>query len=108
MVKAAVEIKIDAVVKHPLAPHALAHAELGQEIGEPLLQQPGADPMLDVMTAAGLEHDGIDSRAAQQQRQHEPGRTRADDPDLRAHRSAPFFVMWRPTRPHAGDPRKGR
>src|SRR5262249_9199788 len=79
------EVEKDAAMEHGLAPHALADAELDQEIGHPLLQEPRPDPMLDVVAAAVLDDDRIDSGAAQHQRQPEPGRTGARGPDLGAH-----------------------
>src|SRR5262249_1658022 len=52
-----VEAEIDAVVEHRLALHALADTGLDQEIARPLLDQPGADPALDVFAVAVLQDD---------------------------------------------------
>ena len=50
-----------------------------------LLQHARADALLDVLAAARLEHDRVDALELEQLRQHEPGRPRAHDADLRAH-----------------------
>src|SRR5450759_2699579 len=65
--------------------HALADARLAQQIGGPMLDQPGADAVLDVIAAAILDDDALDTREVQQPRQHQPGRPCPDNADLRAH-----------------------
>ena len=37
------------------------------------------------LVRVGLEHDALDARLLQQERQRESGRSGADDPDLRSH-----------------------
>src|SRR5262249_20431854 len=106
VVQRAVEIEEDAAVEHALAPHAVADAELDQQVGHPLLEQPRPDPVLDVVAVAVLDDDRIDSGAAEQQREHEPGRTRAHDPDLGAHfHSSAAFVPYGTL---SGGPCRGR
>ena len=77
--------EIDPVVEHAFALHALADAGVDQEVGRPLLEQAGADAALDIVAAAVLQDDGFDAGEVQEMRQHQPGRARADDADLRAH-----------------------
>ena len=89
VVQRAVEVEEDAAVEHALAQHAVADAELGQEVGDPLLEQTSPDAVLDVLAAAILDDDRIDARATEQQRQHEPGGACAHDPDLGTHRVFP-------------------
>ena len=79
----AVELELDAVVDDPLALHPLADARLDEEVGGALLEHAGADALLDVLAAAGLEHDRLDPLALEQPREHQAGRARADDADLR-------------------------
>ena len=55
-----------------------------EEVHRALLEHARAHAMLDVVAVAALEDDGIDARAVQEVRQHEPGGPRADDADLRA------------------------
>ncbi len=52
----------------------------------PCSSTPGADPLLDVLAAAALEHDRLDARPSSRCARVEARRTRADDPDLRPHR----------------------
>src|SRR5207253_8669015 len=52
------------------------------QLGRSLLEHAGADAVLDVLAAAIFEDDALDSRDLEQARQGEPGRPRADDPDL--------------------------
>ncbi len=55
-----------------------------QQVDRALLEHAGADALLDVVAAAVLEHDRLDARALRSRRASvEPGRPRADDPDLR-------------------------
>ena len=66
--------------------HALADADIDQEIGGPVLDQPGADAVVDILFAAVLDDDGIDALQVQEPRQHQARRPRPDDTDLCAHR----------------------
>ena len=84
-VQLAIDADIDAVVENAFAFHALADAQLGQQIGGPMLDQAGADAVLDVIAAAVLDDDGLDAGKMQQPRQHQPGRPCSDNADLRTH-----------------------
>src|SRR5207248_10369698 len=75
------EAQFDAVVDETLADHALAHSARFEEIGRSLFEDAGSDPALDVVSAAPLQDDGCNALPAQEVREHEPGRTRADDAD---------------------------
>ncbi len=57
----AVEAEIIAVVEHGLALHAVADAGFGQHVGRPLLDQAGADALLDIVAAAVLDDDRVDA-----------------------------------------------
>ena len=61
---ALVEAQVDARVVEALAFEPLADAELVQQVDRVLLEQPGADALLDVLAVADLEHDAVDARAA--------------------------------------------
>ena len=75
----------NSIVKHALLEQARARADLDQEIVDPLLDQTGADAILDVGAAAVFKHDRRNSRPTQKHRQHEPGGPGADNADLSAH-----------------------
>ena len=82
---AAAEADVEPRVGHALAMQPLAGAEFVHQRDGALLQHAGAHAALDVVAAPRLQHDAVDAGAMQQQRQEQPGRTGADDPDLRAH-----------------------
>ena len=73
------------MVDDALAIHAPADSRAPQQLGGARLEHPGADPRLDVLAAAVLEHDRVDAFEVEQVRERQPGRPGADDPDLRAH-----------------------
>ena len=81
----AVELQLDAVVDDPLPLQAVADTGVDEEVRRALLEHAGADTMLDVVSAAVLEHDGLDAFAVEQVREHQPGGTGADDRHLGAH-----------------------
>ena len=81
----AVELELDAVVDDPLPLQAVADTGVDEEVRRALLEHTGADTMLDVVSAAVLEHDGLDAFAVKEVREHQPGGTGADDRDLGAH-----------------------
>ena len=81
----ALELQLDAVMHESLAAHALPDARALEQIRGALFQHACADALLDVLAAARLEHDRVDALDLEQPRQHEPGRPRAHDADLRAH-----------------------
>src|SRR5207244_3420760 len=84
----AAEAKHDAMVHHPLAPHALPDAAALEHLRRALLEQPRAHALLDVAARLVLDDDRFDAGAVQQMREEKARRPRADDPDLRAHRPA--------------------
>src|SRR5207247_2438658 len=61
----AVELQLDAVMDDALAPQPLAGPGGGEHVDGALLEDAGADPMLHVVAAAILEHDGLDALGAQ-------------------------------------------
>ncbi len=79
---------IEPRIGHALAVQPLAGAKLVHQVDGALLQHAGADAVLDVVAAARFQHHAVDAGALQQQRQQQPGRARADDPDLGAHRAS--------------------
>ena len=83
--RAVVEAQEDARVVEPLAVEPVGDADLMQDVDGVLLEQPGAHSLLDVRAVADLEHDAVDARLVQQQREREAGRPGADDPDLGIH-----------------------
>jgi hypothetical protein len=82
----AVELKVDPAVRDSLTIHARANAGVAKQVDRSLLEDAGTDSMLDVLAIAVLEHDRLDPLAREKLREREPGRARADDPDLRAQR----------------------
>ncbi len=81
----AARAEIDPVVEHALLEQARSGADLDQKIVRPLLDQAGADAVLDIGAAAVFEHDRLHAGPAQQERQHETRGTRSDNADLSAH-----------------------
>ena len=81
----AVELEVDAAVDDPLAVEPLAHTRVAEQVGRPLLEHAGPDPVLAVLARAGLEHHRLDALAREQLREREPGRAGADDRDLGPH-----------------------
>ena len=84
---------VEARIGHALAMQPLAGAELVHQIDGALLQHAGAHAAFDVVAALRFQHDAVDAGALQQQRQEQPGRTGADDPDLRAHLAGYCFGL---------------
>src|ERR1700694_3393863 len=77
------EAQLDAIVREAFPSHAIANPSRGQEIGRSLFEDTRPYPPFDVVAAAPLEHDGGDALPVQEMGQHQPGRTGADDADLR-------------------------
>jgi hypothetical protein len=71
-------------VDEPLAQQSLPHPDFVQQVDCALLEDAGSDSLLDVLSAPVLENDRVDARQMEELRQHEPGGTGTDDPDLRA------------------------
>ena len=88
-VQFAIDADIDAAVALTLALHARADADIDQKFGGPMLDQPGADAVLDVIAAAVLDDDGFDALQMQQPRQHQAGRPGSDNSDLSSHSTLP-------------------
>ena len=82
VLRAALTPQVDAVVDEAFAIEPLGHVELSQQVDGVLLEQPGADPALEVVARAVLDDHRLDALALQQQREREPGRARADDANL--------------------------
>ncbi len=83
------ELDLDPLVDEPLSLKPLPHSDLVQQVDCPLLEDAGPDPLLDMLTAPTLEDDRVDPLEMEKLRQHEPGGTGTDDPDLRAVQSQP-------------------
>jgi hypothetical protein len=81
---ASAEAQLDSVMSKAFTLHPLADAGFDQQIDGALLKQAGADSLLDVLPAARLEHDGLDALKVEQMREHQPGGSRTDNPDLGA------------------------
>ena len=88
-VTGALELELEPVVGEPLLVQACADADLGQQLDGPVLEDARAHAALDVLPAAGLEHDGVDPLQVEELRQHETGRAGAHDRDLGARRAHP-------------------
>ena len=70
-VQLAVDADIDAAVQNAFALHPIADAHVDEQIGGPVLDQSGADAVLDVIAAAVLDDDAVDAGKVQQPRQHQ-------------------------------------
>ena len=57
-----------------------------EQVDRALLEHAGADRRLDLLAAARLEHHRFDAAQMQQVREQQARGSRADDPDLGAHR----------------------
>src|SRR5207244_671551 len=55
----ALKAQLDAVVDQAFASHSVADAGRAQEVSRSLFEHAGAHARLDVVPAAGLEHDGL-------------------------------------------------
>ena len=84
-VQAAIDADIDAPVQQAFGLHPLPDPDLCQQVGGPMFDQPGADAVLDVVAATVFDDDRFDAGKMQQPRQHQPGRARSNNADLRAH-----------------------
>jgi len=65
-VRHSVEEQFDAVVRQAVAVEPRADAGLAQQVDGALLEHTRADPLLDVLPAASLDHDGLDAAQVQQ------------------------------------------
>ena len=64
-VQVAVDADIDAPMQHAFALHALADANIAEEIGGPMLDQAGANAVFDVVAAAIFDDDRLDALQVQ-------------------------------------------
>ena len=86
----------DPAVAHALAVQAVRDAGFGHQIDRALFEHAGADALDHVLPAPVLEDHGIDATQMEQVAEHQPGRPRADDPDLCAcglHDRIPRVIM---------------
>ena len=83
-VTAAFEAQLDPIVDQALGLHALAHAHLRKQVDRSLLQHAGADTLLDILTTAIFDYDGVNSLQMQEVREDQTGWPGADDSDLSA------------------------
>jgi hypothetical protein len=76
--------------------HALPHSGPAQELRRTLLEDPGADPALDVLPAPVLEDHGVDAGPVEEVGEQEAGRSGTHDPDLAAlgHMDHYAVVPW--------------
>src|SRR4029077_5277574 len=81
----ALEREVDPVVHDPLTFEPDADADLAEQVGVPLLDHTGADPLLAVLAAARLDDDRLDPLGREDPGQGQPSRAGADDADLGLH-----------------------
>jgi hypothetical protein len=89
---ASTEAQFYSVMGKAFALHPFTDACFDQQVDGALLEQAGADSLLDVLPAARFQHHGLDALKVEQMREHQPGGSCTDDADLRAriHLSAPL------------------
>src|SRR5208282_3449518 len=89
------EAQLDPVMDQPQTLHPLADAGFIEQVDGALLEQAGANSLLDIFAAASLEHDGLYAGKVQQVRQHQARRARSDNADLYApiHFNAPLSLF---------------
>src|SRR5258708_39324563 len=78
----AAEAQLDAVMGQAEALQPIADAGFFEQVGGTLFEQASADPLLDIVAAASLEHDGFDACEVQQGREDPARRAGAADVDL--------------------------
>jgi hypothetical protein len=78
------EAQLDPVVDESFGLHPLGHAHLGEQVDCLLLEDAGTDALLNILAAAVLDYDGIDSIEIEQVREHQSRGPCPNDPDLRA------------------------
>jgi hypothetical protein len=77
--------QLDAVMDESLSPHPLADARFVQDVYSALLQNARPDAALDVLAAAGFDHDGLDALQPQQTAEQQSRRACSDYSDLCSH-----------------------
>jgi hypothetical protein len=55
------ETQLDAIVDQAFGSHPVANPHFGQQVASALLEHAGSNPLLDILPAAVLDHNGIDS-----------------------------------------------
>jgi hypothetical protein len=84
-----VELDLDPVVDEALTLQPVADADVDEEVDRPLLEDAGANAVLDVVARPVLEDDRFDAFAMEQLGEREPCGACAHDPDLRSHQAEP-------------------
>src|SRR5579862_721380 len=79
---AAAESQFDAMMGQAQALQPIADAGCMEQVDGALFEQAGANALFDVLTAASLEHNGLDAGEVQQVGEHEARGTGADNADL--------------------------
>jgi len=79
------ETEFDAVVHQAFALQASAGAGLDQQVDRSLLQNAGANALLDVFARVGFEHDGIDALQIKKMGKRESGGACSDNSNLGSH-----------------------
>src|SRR5580698_6260921 len=90
---AASEAEIDSAVSHALSPEPLAEARLDEQVDRSLFQHAGANAFDDVLAAAALHDDGVDSFQVQQMAQQQAGRSGAHEAHLRPQFHMRFTIV---------------
>jgi hypothetical protein len=80
----AVELEVEPFVDEPFAIHALADTGVAQQVDRGLLEDAGAQPVLDVRAIAPLDDDRVYAGERQQSREDQPCRASAYNRDLGA------------------------
>ena len=81
--RSSVKSQLDPVMDETLPLQSFARTHLHEKVRGRLLEHPRSDSLLDVIAAAGFEHDRIDAVQVKQLPEHEPGRPGPHYPDLR-------------------------
>ena len=100
---AAVEGEVNAGVPHTLTPQAVPDAGRGHEVDGALLEHAGTDAFDDVVPAAILEDEGVDSPEMEKVAQHQPRRARADDSHLSPHYRHQWLVSKQQEKERRGE-----
>src|SRR5690606_26872073 len=79
------EPQLDAVVTVSDGARAAELAELVEHLDGALLEDAGADRLLDLLALAAVDHDRVDAGDAEQVREQQPGGAGADDGDAGAY-----------------------
>ena len=86
--------EVDAWVFVALAQHPVGHAGVDQQPDAVALKDARPVGVLDLVATTYVEHHRVDAGPLQKVRQHEPGRSGADDPDLGARHTPATARMW--------------